>query len=617
MVRGWAIRDIAAAAGLSGRTVGLIRSGKLVAVMPATVAALNTVQGSPPPGQPHRNLTIPPQVLRHLKQLVAAGWTARGIAAATGVTTESISGYVRGVKTSIQQRTVDAILTIPVQPPTLSDRERVLVSKEFHEHIGRLLDAGWQVKQIANAAGVTYSVLLKVHTGRMTTLQAGMLTRLMAVTGAPPVRAYAGLHEVDPRVPEHLRDLISLGWTHENIAAAAGVKVNVVSRLLRGESTQYRAGVGQALLAVTGSPPRIDSPGDLLDAAPVRAHVQRLLAEPANTVEIARAAGVSHHSVSRILDPKVHRVRRATAERLLAVSSARTGAALIPAGTVRNHLKRLRRAGVTFADMERASGVEQSTLRELVSGERTRVGVDLRDWLLQLNVKRHGLVTDTQRARRYQQAREAAHEFLAHGYTVRFLAQVTGIRRGTLSPFLTGTRKQIAPALLDRLERVVQGPVPPPGPETLISPVASIRRVQAMIALGWPIDELADRCGVRLLRRLVTRWPASQPIRLGDAQAIEQLAKQVQSRRGPSPKTAAWGARMGWLVPAWWDESTIGSIDGYPDRHLLPRSIVAARRDRIADLVALGHDTASIADVLLLPVHLVSQDRGVVARRAA
>lgn len=117
-----------------------------------------------------------------------------------------------------------------------------------------------------------------------------------------------------------------------------------------------------------------------VDAEPVRAHVERLHAAGIGYREIAELAGVSkswlyalrvaHH---RTGEP-VKRCKAANARRVMAVRgrSLKAGT-LVPAEPARVIVRRLVQAGLSVAEIARATGLDRQILDALRHGRRERV----------------------------------------------------------------------------------------------------------------------------------------------------------------------------------------------------------------------------------------------------
>ena len=87
----------------------------------------------------------------------------------------------------------------------------------------------------------------------------------------------------------------------------------------------------------------------------------------------------------------------------------------------------------------------------------------------------------------------------------------------------------------------------------MVNPVGSIRRLQALAAIGWPQQILADRLGLYSEPNLLS--PGR--IRAGTARRVTALFDELWDVPGPSSSARIRAARRGWAPPAGWDDEDI------------------------------------------------------------
>lgn len=73
------------------------------------------------------------------------------------------------------------------------------------------------------------------------------------------------------------------------------------------------------------------------------------------------------------------------------------------------------------------------------------------------------------------------------------------------------------------------------------------RRIEGLLALGWPLTWISEQLGVDGLR-------LSDRVTARRARQIADLADQVGDQQGPSAWTRARAARLGYQPPASWDD---------------------------------------------------------------
>lgn len=136
-----------------------------------------------------------------------------------------------------------------------------------------------------------------------------------------------------------------------------------------------------------------------------------------------------------------------------------------------------------------------------------------------------------------------------NGWTQVEIADRANLGRRTLHGLLKGERPRMnrytAAAILD---------LPPAEPPGRVAPTGSVRRVQGLAAIGWPLTQQAPDAGlhVQFLRDLVAgryrRIPRQHAV------AIERLCRLRFLTPGPSKTARTVAARHGWVpVTAWED----------------------------------------------------------------
>ncbi|OCB56176.1 hypothetical protein A5722_14875 [Mycobacterium vulneris] len=143
-------------------------------------------------------------------------------------------------------------------------------------------------------------------------------------------------------------------------------------------------------------------------------------------------------------------------------------------------------------------------------------------------------------------------------------------------------------------------------PENQVAALGAIRRVQALVALGYPLFEIAHRIHVTD-QELATVAVKRPPMIHADlAAAIAGLYDQLHMVPGPSADARKQARQFGWAAPFAW-ESTAALDDpnavpeGVPPR---PTHIVIPPdfADIVADHRALGHSDAQIAAAMHITI---------------
>lgn len=147
---------------------------------------------------------------------------------------------------------------------------------------------------------------------------------------------------------------------------------------------------------------------------------------------------------------------------------------------------------------------------------------------------------------------------LRGGWTQVEIAAHTDVGRRTLHGLLKGERP-----VVHRNTVAVILALQPDDPPGRILPAGSMRRVQGLAVVGWPIRQIAQDAGLheQFLRDLVVARYRRIPRE--HAAAIERVCRARFLTPGPSKATRTVAAKNGWvLVTAWPD---IDDPDCVPD----------------------------------------------------
>lgn len=131
-----------------------------------------------------------------------------------------------------------------------------------------------------------------------------------------------------------------------------------------------------------------------------------------------------------------------------------------------------------------------------------------------------------------------------------------------------------------------------PGP---VSTIGSSRRLQALSAIGWTLDDLVPHCGLTrdTLRRIRSRIQ-TQMYR-STAARIRELYDELSGTVGPSQIARDRARAAGWAPPLAWDDDTIDDPDAQPDLGERPPKQQGIDLDEVAHLEAGGVSLHEIA----------------------
>lgn len=202
--------------------------------------------------------------------------------------------------------------------------------------------------------------------------------------------------------------------------------------------------------------------------------------------------------------------------------------------------------------------------------------------------------------------------------TCHQIAVLAGINRNQVRHLLYGSggrapakglRPETAAALL-----AVQPGGWQPAAEGTCDATGTRRRLQALMANGWPASTLARLlCACEEPR--VLQVARRGRVRSATALAVRELYERLADTTGPSPATATRYRARGWLPPIWWDDDTIDDPTHTPDTRDLGaaerrREEQAERIAQVAHLTRQGLPAHLIADILGVSTRQVVRDRG-------
>lgn len=133
----------------------------------------------------------------------------------------------------------------------------------------------------------------------------------------------------------------------------------------------------------------------------------------------------------------------------------------------------------------------------------------------------------------------------------------------------------------------------------------TVRRLQALAAIGWSPSELARRAGVNrstlehLIKGRVKRTS------LATVQAVADTYEKLSMSQGPSRMWRDTAKQRGWAPPLAWDDDTIDNPDAKPERG---QDVTVSFPDKISELRDCGYSDLIIAQRLgVQPASLLRQ----------
>lgn len=141
----------------------------------------------------------------------------------------------------------------------------------------------------------------------------------------------------------------------------------------------------------------------------------------------------------------------------------------------------------------------------------------------------------------------------------------------------------------------------PPADLRDVDATGTMRRLRALVAIGWPIEQLAPRLGI---------WPTAlgniargelAHVRIATAETITHRYQQLIRQPGPSNRARLLAAKKGWHGPLAWDGPAIDDPTAQPDveqaieLELKREDLAAHRRAEIEHLASFNLSTHEIA----------------------
>lgn len=174
-------------------------------------------------------------------------------------------------------------------------------------------------------------------------------------------------------------------------------------------------------------------------------------------------------------------------------------------------------------------------------------------------------------------ARQHLRTLQAIGIGTPRVADLSGLSHATLTDILAGRPRlgrgpcqKIRPATEARILAIPADPEIA-APRAYIDATGTIRRLQALVAVGWSQVRLARALGIN--RPNFTRFMAQDKVRVTTAQAVRDLYARLWDAPPPAGTgyerngrriALRYAASRGWVPPAAWDDDEIDSPNARP-----------------------------------------------------
>ncbi|MFJ5886810.1 hypothetical protein [Streptomyces californicus] len=124
---------------------------------------------------------------------------------------------------------------------------------------------------------------------------------------------------------------------------------------------------------------------------------------------------------------------------------------------------------------------------------------------------------------------------------------------------------------------------PPPGDQRDVDATGTIRRIRALVAIGWPVAQLAPRFGLYVTALGAIARGELQNVRATTARRVAHEYRTLSRTPGNSNRARNDARRNNWHGPLAWDDTTIEDPSAHPEveaakPQVLNRDELAAHR---------------------------------------
>lgn len=103
-------------------------------------------------------------------------------------------------------------------------------------------------------------------------------------------------------------------------------------------------------------------------------------------------------------------------------------------------------------------------------------------------------------------------------------------------------------------------------PAALVDKTGTVRRLQALAAIGWSPHDLAERLDCRYTQVQQLRGSERPRVQRQIAEKVAAIYEELQGTPGGNEKARAWAEKLGWAAPLAWDDDAIDNPAAQPER---------------------------------------------------
>lgn len=206
-------------------------------------------------------------------------------------------------------------------------------------------------------------------------------------------------------------------------------------------------------------------------------------------------------------------------------------------------------------------------------------------------------VRETRRLRKFEEVRRARgisghvpsvptgdrlRKLLRRGRSVEGIARETGVDQTTIRRILTGATEEIWRSTAERLAKASAAP----DPKKLVDALGTVRRLQALVAMGHGQDVLAAEVGCAYTYiSMLTHGKRSQ-VTVALRQDVRRVYAHHSMQFGLSKHAQQRARRLGWYGPLAWDDDTIDDPNAVPQTDAAPAGYTEG--DDVVDRFLMG-----------------------------
>lgn len=160
------------------------------------------------------------------------------------------------------------------------------------------------------------------------------------------------------------------------------------------------------------------------------------------------------------------------------------------------------------------------------------------------------------------QTRHHIERLIAGGWTQAQIARAAGLAHHLIGDTRRG-QQIVANSTAHAILSVPIGP--PPAPVRDVDATGTMRRLRALVAIGWPIDQLAPQLGIYPTALGNIARGELAHVRIATADTVALHYQHLIRRPGPSNRGRILARKKGWHGPAAWDGAAIDDPNAKPE----------------------------------------------------